>query len=111
MASARGTTRPVKRTAEAKQAFVALTTATARPGAWAAPGLDMKAVAAMRMIHAAARLLKNDLPLFDAIAGELVSDFGFDRFCRLNVAIAAGHIAIAPFGDASPIQGGCVLRI
>src|SRR5215472_17205773 len=110
MASARGTTRPIKRTTESKQVFP-LATTTTTPGAWAATGLQVRAALAKRIPPTTARCLESGLTLFDAIAGELVSDIRFDRFCRLNVAIAAGHIAIAPFGDASPVKGRCVLRI
>src|ERR1700686_3026552 len=97
-ASARGTTSPVKRTAEAKQVLAAFTTIADTPDVCARLSVDAESTTPMdaanmdvvTAIRAAARLLV----LSNPIAGELVGNRCLDGFCGIDVLLAAIDVTL-----------------
>src|ERR1700728_4103514 len=115
IASLRGTTTPVNRTAEEKQAFTALTTRADTLAVCAPLGAHHNAApltAVTRMAFATATFRVPRGPgLSDAIAGELVGDGRLDGFCVIDIALAGGAVAAADLGDAAAIERRRMLGI
>ena len=105
-ASARGTSSPVKRTAEAKQVLAAFTTIADTPDVCARPSvesttpMDAANMDVVTAIRAAARLLV----LSNPIAGELVGNRCLDGFCGIDVLLAAIDVTLPRLGDAASVQ-------
>src|ERR1700674_645050 len=109
MASARGTTSPVKRTTETKQPLTALTTTTDALGDWARPSVQENVAAPTAATTSIARataicVAGEFLALTNAIAGELVGNGRLDGLGGANIAIAAIHIAAAKLGDPAAVE-------